>query len=99
VQIALLALISAAVGGTVASYLGVVLDRGWADSTRGRSQCDACGRPLRWFELVPVASYLALRGRCRTCAAALPRVHLLRETAGVAIGAALGAAIGVALGR
>ena len=31
------------------------------------SRCTACGRPLSWFENIPVASWLALRGRCRTC--------------------------------
>jgi leader peptidase (prepilin peptidase)/N-methyltransferase len=32
-----------------------------------RSACARCGRQLAWFENVPVVSYLALRGRCRTC--------------------------------
>jgi len=31
------------------------------------SACPRCGRTLAWFENVPVVSYLALRGRCRTC--------------------------------
>jgi leader peptidase (prepilin peptidase) / N-methyltransferase len=97
--IALMGLIGAALGGTVASYAGVVHARGWAGSTAGRSQCDGCGRTLRWFELVPVASFVALRGRCRTCGAILPRRHLLTETLGVALGAAAGAAIGVVLSR
>ena len=39
---------------------------------RPESHCDACGRRLRWFELVPVASILALRGRCRTCCFPIP---------------------------
>jgi leader peptidase (prepilin peptidase) / N-methyltransferase len=99
VLIALVALIGAAMGGTLASYLGVVADRGWAGSTEGRSRCEGCGRTLRWFELVPVLSFLALGGRCRTCGARLGRVHLLREACGVALGAAAGAALGIALGR
>ncbi len=33
----------------------------------GRSGCPRCGRTLRWFELVPVLSYVALGARCRTC--------------------------------
>ena len=32
-----------------------------------RSACHACARRLAWWENVPVASYAALRGRCRTC--------------------------------
>lgn len=97
--IAVIAVIGAALGGTLASYFGVVADRGWAGSVAGRSRCDGCGRTLRWFELVPVLSFLALRGRCRTCGARLGAVHLLRETVGVALGAAAGAAIGFALTR
>ena len=31
------------------------------------SRCVACDRALAWYENVPVASYVALRGRCRTC--------------------------------
>lgn len=33
----------------------------------GRSQCDSCGRVLSWYELIPVFSYIMLRGKCRTC--------------------------------
>jgi leader peptidase (prepilin peptidase)/N-methyltransferase len=99
VYTALIAILGAAMGGTVASYLGVVRDRGWAASVEGRSRCDGCGRTLRWFELVPIVSFLALRGRCRTCGATLARVHLFREALGVALGAGAGAAIGMALSR
>lgn len=34
---------------------------------RPRSMCPACRRPIRWFENIPVVSYLALRGRCAGC--------------------------------
>lgn len=33
----------------------------------GRSRCVHCARTLRWFELIPLISFLMLRGRCRTC--------------------------------
>lgn len=96
---ALIAILGAGVGGTIASYLGVVRDRGWAGSLEGRSRCDGCGRTLRWFELVPVASFLALRGRCRSCGATLTRGHLVREALGVALGAGVGVALAIALSR
>ncbi|MBA3268995.1 MAG: prepilin peptidase [Acidobacteria bacterium] len=35
------------------------------------SHCGSCGKPLRWFDNIPVASYLALRGRCGQCGAAI----------------------------
>ena len=33
----------------------------------GRSRCPHCGRTLRWFELVPLLSFLLQGGRCRRC--------------------------------
>jgi leader peptidase (prepilin peptidase)/N-methyltransferase len=32
-----------------------------------RSRCTSCGRTLTWFDNLPVLSWVALRGRCRTC--------------------------------
>ena len=37
----------------------------------GRSHCPHCGKTLRWFELIPLASFLVQRGRCRNCKARL----------------------------
>lgn len=33
----------------------------------GRSHCLSCGKTLRWFEIIPLISFLVLRGRCRYC--------------------------------
>ena len=32
-----------------------------------RSRCGHCGHQIRWFENIPVLSYLALRGKCSAC--------------------------------
>jgi leader peptidase (prepilin peptidase)/N-methyltransferase len=50
----------------VGSFLGVVVERlpGRRPILLGRSACDHCGRPLRPRDLIPIASYLARRGRC-----------------------------------
>ncbi len=37
------------------------------DWVRGKSQCDNCAHPLSVLDLIPVASWLFLRGRCRYC--------------------------------
>jgi leader peptidase (prepilin peptidase)/N-methyltransferase len=46
-----------------------------------RSHCPNCGHVLRWYENIPVLSYLALRGRCAACPSAIslryPLVELL----------------------
>lgn len=34
---------------------------------RPRSGCTTCGYMLAWYDNIPIASYLALRGRCRGC--------------------------------
>ena len=33
----------------------------------GRSHCTNCNRKLKWYELVPIISYIFLLGRCRSC--------------------------------
>lgn len=38
----------------------------------GRSRCDHCGKVLVWYELIPVLSFLVLRGRCSVCAQPIP---------------------------
>lgn len=46
-----------------------------------RSHCPHCGHRLAWYENIPVLSWLALRGRCRSCRAPIslqyPLVELL----------------------
>ncbi len=46
-----------------------------------RSSCEACRRRLGPLDLVPIASFLALRGRCRTCRAPIPIRYPLLELA------------------
>ncbi len=48
----------------------------------GRSHCMSCGRTLRWFELIPLISYIAARGRCRRCGAKIGIRYPLVELAG-----------------
>jgi leader peptidase (prepilin peptidase)/N-methyltransferase len=40
-----------------------------------RSRCPACGKPIRWYDNVPVLSYLMLRGRCRECRTRISPVY------------------------
>lgn len=80
---ALVIVFSALFGLAIGSFLNVVIDRLPAGRSivKGRSQCDSCGHALGPWDLAPVASYLALRGRCRYCGAAIPRRILAVEVA------------------
>ena len=79
----------------VGSFLGVLVRR----LSSGRSvvwpgsHCETCGRRLGVPELVPIVSFVALRGRCRGCGAAIDRMHLEIELAAVLVPALLGAAL------
>jgi prepilin signal peptidase PulO-like enzyme (type II secretory pathway) len=55
-------------GSIIGSFLNVVIYRyNSGASLGGRSMCFTCGKKLRWYELVPVFSFLFQRGRCRGC--------------------------------
>ena len=56
------------------SFLNVCIDRLPAKKSlfSPPSHCDGCGRRLSAFEMLPVASYLLLGGKCRTCGAKIP---------------------------
>lgn len=50
-----------------------------------RSGCPACGHMIRWYENIPVLSYLALRGRCSACGARISPRYPLVELATAAL--------------
>jgi leader peptidase (prepilin peptidase)/N-methyltransferase len=77
----------------VGSFLGVLIARlpVGLPVAMARSHCENCHRTLTPIDLVPVLSYAALRGRCRTCRAPIGRQHLAIEltATGVALWAML----------
>jgi leader peptidase (prepilin peptidase)/N-methyltransferase len=56
-------------GLMIGSFLNVLIHRLPRDESpwRGRSHCPHCRRTVRWFENIPVLSWLFLRGRCAGC--------------------------------
>ena len=44
-----------------------------------RSHCENCGYTLKWYDLIPVFSYLCLGGKCRKCGKKISVWHLLME--------------------
>ncbi|MGJ7529568.1 prepilin peptidase [Variovorax sp. GB1P17] len=49
------------------------------DLTRPASRCGACGHKIRWYQNIPVLSYLFLRGRCASCKTAISLRYPLVE--------------------
>jgi leader peptidase (prepilin peptidase)/N-methyltransferase len=72
---ALLIVIFSLLGLVIASFLNVCIDRLPARQSliSPPSHCPACQRRLALKDLIPVFSYLWLRGRCRYCGAPIPR--------------------------
>ena len=63
------ALLAGGAGLAVGSFVNTFIDR-WPREepvTAPPSRCEHCGRRLRPLELIPVLSWIVLRGRCRTC--------------------------------
>lgn len=79
-------IIFALLGAAVGSFLNVCVDRlpGGQSLLRPPSHCVACGRRLAPLDLIPVVSYLWIRGRCRYCGAAIP-IRLLLVELGTAV--------------
>ncbi|MDP2919324.1 MAG: prepilin peptidase [Dehalococcoidia bacterium] len=73
-------------GLAVGSFLNVCIDRLPAKKSLAYppSHCNSCGHVLSVKDLVPVFSYLRLRGKCRYCGARIPvRVPLVESAAGL----------------
>ncbi len=67
-MVSLITLIFFILGLIIGSFLNVVIYRyHTAKSLGGRSACMSCRSKLKFYELIPVISYLFLLGRCRTC--------------------------------
>ena len=68
-------------GLALGSFINVCIDRlpHGQSILRPRSHCPACKTTLAARDMVPVLSYLLLRGRCRYCSAPIPKRVLLVE--------------------
>ena len=80
----ILSFFSFAMGACIASFLNVVIWR----VPRGESivsppsHCPKCNAPIRWYQNIPILSWLALRGKCANCKAPISPRYILIETLG-----------------
>jgi prepilin signal peptidase PulO-like enzyme (type II secretory pathway) len=90
-------------GLVLGSFLNVCIVRWGAEPkqsvVRPRSRCPRCGHEIRWYENIPVLSWLALRARCSGCGLAISPLYpavelttgLLWAGAVLVLGSTLGA--------
>lgn len=68
------------IGVIIGSFLNVYIYRfHTGKSLSGSSHCLSCGKDLRWFELIPLVSWLGLRGRCSKCGSRITSRYFLVE--------------------
>ncbi len=80
-------------GSCVGSFATAIIDRekkgqSWIKDSTGsasRSACPHCHHVLGFWDLIPLLSWIALRGRCRYCATRLSPFYPLVEIACVAL--------------
>jgi leader peptidase (prepilin peptidase)/N-methyltransferase len=76
-------------GTVIGSFLNVLADRlpYGISIVSPPSQCPHCGRRLKPLELIPILSYLLLRGKCITCKATIPiRIMFVELGTGILFG-------------
>lgn len=69
-------------GITIGSFLNVCILRLPAGEslTKTNSHCMTCGTPIKWYDLIPVFSWLILRGKCRACGSKISGRYILVES-------------------
>jgi leader peptidase (prepilin peptidase)/N-methyltransferase len=70
-------------GLVLGSFLNVCIFRlpHRASVVRPRSQCPLCKHPIRWYDNIPVVSYIRLRGHCRDCGERISLIYPVVELA------------------
>lgn len=78
---------TAVFGAIIGSFLNALSFRWGTGSSilKGRSSCMQCRHTLSWLDLVPVFSFLWLRGRCRYCSSKISVQYVLVEVAAVVL--------------
>ena len=73
-------------GITIGSFLNVCilrLPRG-ESLIKSNSHCMTCGAQIKWYDLIPVLSWLILRGKCRNCGSKIsPRYCIVESLTGI----------------
>lgn len=83
-------------GAAIGSFLGASVYRiPRKVPLDGRSHCPSCGVKLRWYDNIPIFSWLILRGKSRCCNTKISVHYLLYEISAFVIGALVGYFLGI----
>lgn len=68
-------------GSCIGSFLNVVADRTLRKEqfVKGKSRCEFCNKELKFYDLIPIISYLSTGGKCRYCKKELSKKYLIAE--------------------
>jgi len=68
-------------GASIGSFINAAVYRVAKHQSviKGRSRCVKCGQILAWYDLIPIFSYLILRGKCRQCDKSISIQYILVE--------------------
>ncbi|GAC1495943.1 MAG: hypothetical protein NVS1B2_15350 [Vulcanimicrobiaceae bacterium] len=80
-----------ALGAAIGSFVALVFDRALRRESivAPPSHCFVCNARIKARDIIPIFSWLALRGRCRSCKAFIPLHAVLLEVAGAVAGGVL----------
>jgi len=68
------------IGLIFGSFLNVLADRlPRGETILGRSKCESCKHELAWRDLIPIISFIKLKGACRYCNASFSSQYLVAE--------------------
>lgn len=71
-------------GAVFASFFGVIISRVPKNMSivKPRSRCGSCGHEIKWYENIPIISYLMLGGKCSNCKCKIETFSFVYELIG-----------------
>lgn len=74
----ILSFILGTIMGSFYLVLGTRLPKG-EDIVKSRSRCDNCKKILKWYNLIPLVSFIVQRGKCSSCGQKISSEHFFAE--------------------
>ena len=74
----ILSFILGTIMGSFYLVLGTRLPKG-EDIVKSRSRCDNCKKILKWYNLIPLVSFIVQKGKCSSCGQKISSEHFFAE--------------------